>query len=166
MNKKTRVLKKTACLVLAGMILIGLLSCASLSKFERRMKKMTDLDIDVSGCRITEEKDTHAAMGDGEYLLILDCKGHEESILEQTREWAELPMTSNLQAVMSRGGRLSEQYGIPQIGKGVWYYYDRYPDAVHDKHSDEALLTRPAQNFTLILYDSENSMLYFYECDT
>lgn len=162
-------MKKLLCILLACMMLFVLSSCASLSKAERQIRKRADIDLDLAGCRIERETDTHGGfLGDGEYLLVLDCSGNEEKILAQIGEWQGFPLSDNLQTVMYDGWKLAESNGIPQISSGKWYFYDRFADesAALDRHSDASLLTRPAENFSLLLYDSDSSRLYYYEMDT
>ncbi len=166
MKEKSILRKKTLLIILAAVLVIGIVSFLYFTKQERRINRHTDLDIDISGCKILEEKDTHSAMSDGEYLLVLDCGGEEEKMLEQTRRWQALPMGSELQSLTGRKAGLWEKYGVLQAEKGAWYFYDRFPGAIKDRHSDEGLLSRPAMNFSLLFYDYENSRLLYYECDT
>ena len=168
MGGKIRILTGSACLALACVMLIGLTSCSSVTKAERRMKKKTDLDIDLSGCVIETETDTHAAMGDGEYLLVLSCVGNEPEILKQIRDWQSFPLSVSLQTVLYEREKLAERYGIPQIENGAWYFYDRHSEAAADRHSDEELLSfsRGAENFSLVMYDADNGRLYYFERDT
>ena len=167
MKGKRSVRRKAICLILTGVLLTGLVSCSPAAGAKRRIRRKTDLEIDLSGCRIEEEKDTHAAMGDGEYLLVIDCGENGADMREQTREWREFPLSGELQAVMVEEGA-AERNGIPEIGTGAWYFYDRHPAAAGDRHSENGLLSfsRCSRNFSLVLYDAENERLYYYESDT
>ena len=148
-------------------MLFGLTACASHSKAEKRIRKGAGLGLDLTGCRIETEKDTHGGfLGDGEYLLVLDCSGNEERILAQTGAWADLPLSGNIREVLYQWG-IAEKNGIPQISSGKWCFYDRFADeTAFDRTSDERLLSRPAENFSLLLYDAERSRLYYFEMDT
>lgn len=160
-------MKRVLCLILVGVLLLSLAGCGSLGKAQRHIQKRTGLDLDLSGCRIVTETDTHGGfLGDGEYLLVLDCSSSEDRILAQTGGWAAFPLSENIRTVLYDWGA-AEQYGIPAIAGGAWYFYDRFPDdAALDRRSDARLLSRPAVNFSLLLYDAENSTLYYYEMDT
>ena len=160
-------MKRILCILLTAVLLLGLASCASLPAAERRIRKRAHVDIDLAGCRIEKETDTHGGFfGDGEYLLVLDCGGNEEKILAQTREWSVFPLSDGLQEVLYEWGS-GERNEIPRISSGAWFFYDRFPDtAAFDRHSDELLRARGAENFSLLLYDSDHGRLYYYEMDT
>ena len=161
-------MKRILCIFLAGALLLGLAACRSISKAERTIKTRAGIDLDLTGCRIMSETDTHGGfLGDGEYLLVLDCSGNEEKILAQIGEWPAFPLSDNLREVLYEW-KIAEKNGIPQISSGAWYFTDRFADeaAALDRHSDASLLSRPAENFSLLLYDAEHSRLYYYEMDT
>ena len=158
--------KKALAVLLAAALLPLLPSCSDLSKLEQRMKK-SEIALDLSGCKLEKETDTHGWMGDGESLAVLDCAGAEASMREQTKGWADLPLSINLQSVICDGTD-SLRNELPTITDGKWAFYDRYPDSEpFDRHSDEKLAAfSRAKNFTLVLYDAENAKLYYYELDT
>ena len=160
-------MKRILCLILAAVLLLGLAGCGALGKAERQLKKRVGLDLDLSGCRVVTETDTHGGfLGDGEYLLVLDCSGSEEKILAQTGGWSPLPLSDGVRTVLYDWG-VAERYGIPAIDSGVWYFWDRFPDEIAlDRRSDARLLERPAENFSLLIYDTEHSRLYYFEMDT
>ena len=160
-------MKKAICIFLALLLALGLASCSSLSKQERRISKGAGVELDLSGCRIEREIDTHGGfLGDGEYLLVIDCGGKEDKLLAQTRDWSALPLSKNLQEVLHEWGP-TERNTPPRIENGVWLFYDRFSDTDgFDRRSDERLTSRPAQNFSLLIYDSDRSRLYYYEMDT
>ena len=160
-------MKRFLCIILTGLLLLGLAGCGAISKAQRTIQKRTGLDLELSGCRILSETDTHGGfLGDGETLLVLDCSGSEDKILAQTGGWPDLPLSENIQTVLYDWG-VAEKYAIPAIRKGKWYFYDRFADDVAlDRRSDARLLSRPAENFSLLLFDSENSILYYFEMDT
>ena len=112
-----KAVKKALCTLLAAICLIGLAACASLSKAERRIQKSAHIDLDLSGCKIERETDTHGGfLGDGEYLLVLDCSGKEEMILAQTNGWSAFPLSENLQEALYEwgAGRTNDSTGNPQ----------------------------------------------------
>ena len=160
-------MKRVLCILLAGAMLLGLAGCGALSKAERQIKKKTGVDLDLSGCRVVSETDSHGGfLGDGEYLLVLDCSGSGEKLPAQIGGWPALPLSDNIRTALYDWG-VAERNGIPEIRSGKWYFYDRFADSTaFDRTSDARLLTRPAENFSLLLYDSEQSTLYYYEMDT
>ena len=59
-------LNRLLCILLAIALALGLASCSSLSKQERRISKGAGVDLDLSGCRVEQETDTHGGfLGDG-----------------------------------------------------------------------------------------------------
>lgn len=152
---------------MTAICLIGLASCASVSNAERRIQKGAHVDLDLTGCSIEQETDTHGGfLGDGEYLLVLDCSGKEEKILAQTSGWSAFPLSENLREALYEWGP-SERTIPPEISSGVWYFYDRFADeTAFDRRSDARLLSRPAENYSLLIYDSDSGRLYYYEMDT
>ncbi len=162
-----KAVKKALYILLAAMCLIGLASCASVSKAERRIRNGAHVDLDLTGCRIEKEHDTHGGfLGDGEYLLVLDCSGKEEKILAQTGGWSALPLSETLRETLYEWGPADRNIP-PEISSGVWYFYDRFADeTAFDRRSDARLLSRPAENYSLLMYDSDTGRLYYYEMDT
>jgi hypothetical protein len=148
-------------------MLLCLTSCGAVTKAERRIQKGARVSLDLSGCRIEQETDTHGGfLGDGEYLLVLDCSGKEEKILAQTSGWSAFPLSENLREALYEWGP-SERTIPPEISSGVWYFYDRFADeTAFDRRSDARLLSRPAENYSLLIYDSDSGRLYYYEMDT
>ena len=160
-------MKRLLCIFLAAVLLLGLAGCGALSKAQRQIEKKTGVGLDLSDCRVVSETDTHGGfLGDGEYLLVLDCSGNEEKLLAQTADWSVFPLSDNIRTVLYDWG-VAERNGIPAISEGRWCFYDRFDDEIAlDRRSDARLLSRPAENFSLLLYDSANSTLYFFEMDT
>ncbi len=162
-----KAVKKTLCFLLTVLMTASLAACASLSEAERRIQKGAHVDLDLSGCKIERETDTHGGfLGDGEYLLVLDCSGKEEKILAQTSGWSAFPLSENLREALYEWG--PEGRNIPpEISSGVWIFYDRFADeSAFDRRSDARLLSRPADNYSLLMFDSDTGRLYYYEMDT
>ena len=145
--------------------MLSLCSCSPVSKFSRRTKRNAGAGIDVSGCRVERETDTTGWFGDGEYLIVFDCGGSEEKILDQVRGWNGFPLTEGLREAVYASG-LAGAYGIPEIGRGAWLFYDRFPGGTDDRRSDGKLLSRPARDYTLVMYDADGGKLYYLESDT
>ncbi len=166
-GNEMKAVKKALCIFLAVIWMISLASCGGLSQAERRIQKHAHVELDLSGCRIEQETDTHGGfLGDGEYLLVLDCGGKEEKLLAQTGGWCALPLSENLREALYEWGP-AERNIPPEISRGVWYFYDRFAgESAFDRRSDAQLLSRPAENYSLLMYDFDTSRLYYYELDT
>ena len=130
-------------IVLAGVLMFAIVLFSPLTTAEQRIKKKAQVNLVFSGCKIEQETNTKGWMGDGEYLLVLDFTKNENSIIEQTHEFFDFPLSANLQTMMFERG-VAKQIGIPTLNRGKWYFYDRFSDEIKDRRSDELLLTRPA----------------------
>lgn len=132
------------------------------------------IKIDISSCTITTEIETPVSFnGDGEYFITADCYKSRDIILNQIKNWNQLPLTNNLQLLMYGGEKdgitsfaiPSNEIEIPNINKGYYYFLDRHDEAIY-YNSDENVLNRFSYNFTIALYNEETNKLYYYELDT
>ena len=131
------------------------------------------IGVDISSCTIIEDKDTHGGfLGDGEYILKADCS-KDNSVLKQVESWNKLPLSDNLNLFMY-GGKKGDIYygydaalkaGIPKIEEGYFLFIDRYENN-ENPHSDENLFNRYSHNFTLVMYDKNTNMFYYYTFDS
>ena len=60
---------------------------------------------------------------------------------------------------------LAGKAGIPMVKNGYWIFIDRYDDQ-HTFNNVENLFNRGSFNFTIAIYDTDNSVLYYFEFDT
>ncbi len=81
-------------------------------------------------------------------------------------------MTNNLQtAVYGNENFISllnisdEIPSIPEITNGYYYFKDRHRDST-DNSDDTNLLGRNSFNFDIIIYDTEEDILYIFQLDT
>lgn len=58
-----------------------------------------------------------------------------------------------------------KRYKIPKITNGYYYFYDRHSSST-DKFDDTNLNNRSSWNFTLVIFDKDNNVIYYYEKDT
>ncbi len=150
-------LNRLLCILLAIALALGLASCSSLSKQERRIRKGAGVDLDLSGCRVEQETDTHGGfLGDGEYSCVADCPTDE--IAEQiarNEHWHPLPAPELLQKL----DRFST------TGNGYYYFRDRHSDAT-DPYDPSEVMNRYSFNYTLAVYDSDRRQLHCWVVDT
>lgn len=132
-----------------------------------------EIGINLSTCKIESKKDTHSGFhGDGDLIIAFDCTNNEEGILEQIKDWNPLPLSKNLDLIMYGGKKdgitylyeLATNNGIPKIKNGYYYFINRHSKA--KTKTDDDIFNKYAFNFTLVLFDSDNNKMYFYECDT
>ena len=153
-------------------LLLALSACSSKVCYQEYVQDFYDLDI--SGSTIISEEDTHGGfLGDGALMVKFDCTDISDSVLLQLESWNELPLTENLQLIMYGGTRngvvyaynLAEEYGLPEITSGCYFFWDRHSKAA-DPRNDQELFDRPSYNFSLAVYDYDTSILYLFEFDT
>lgn len=123
---------------------------------------------------VLEESDTHGGfLGDGLYVLTLDCAQNRDKALATVSTWKTLPLSENLQLMLYGGERngtiygydLAQEAGIPQIDNG-WYRFEDRHDQSKDPADDTALFNRFSYNFSLAIYDADADRLYYLEFDT
>ena len=153
-------------------LLLAVSACSSKVSYQEYVQDFCDLDI--SGSTIISEEDTHGGfLGDGALMVKFDCTEISDSVSLQLENWNELPLTENLQLIMYGGTRdgvayaynLAEEYGLPEITIGSYFFLDRHSEAT-DSRSDLELFDRFSFNFSLAVYDFDTSVLYLFEFDT
>lgn len=158
------------------LVLCMLLAFSACSSKEVSYQKYVQdfCDLDISGSTVISEEDTHGGfLGDGALIVKFDCTEISDSVLQQTENWNELPLTENLQLIMYGGEKdgveygynLAEEYGIPEITSGSYFFLNRHSEAT-DTKSDSELFELISFNFSLAVYDFDTSILYLFEFDT
>ena len=163
-------MKKVLLVLLCGVFLLGVTGCVHKTTDEYIKD---EIDIDISSCVIEDEQDNHGGFhGDGDYIVRANCTENPQKILNQLNNWNNLPLSENLQLIMYGGERdgitysynLAQKANIPKINNGYYYFLNRKSNAVNE-HSDD-IFDKYSFNFTLVLYDKDNNMFYYYEFDT
>jgi hypothetical protein len=142
---------------------------------ERRSRDTisAELGIDVSTGKVCSSTDTHGGFhGDGVSCIALSFD--DDHVLYQIKEhsaWSPFPLDETTQALVygieseagSIGPFLNDGSGsllVPGIENGYYILIDRHRDQETD------ILSRASFNFTVGLYDTDSSTLYFCELDT
>ena len=155
-------------------LLLILLLCLSACADSEQSMISRETGVDVSAGRIERSEDNHGGFhGDGETLVILKFSAEEGAALERQMldaGWKSLPLSGRLSGFIygeNFGLLLSEDgaHTIPDISAGYYWFYDRHDEST-DRQDDTQLMNRYSMNFSLALYDSEQSRLYFYVLDT
>ena len=164
-------MKKTIfAILICGVMVLEITGCKNKTTDEYIKDK---IDIDISFCTIEDEQDTPGGFhGDGDYVVKANCQEEQQKILSQLNGWNEFPLSENIQLIMYGGERddvtysynLAQKANIPKIDNGYYYFLNRHSDAVNE-HSDD-IFDKYSFNFTLVLFDTDNSMFYYYEFDT
>lgn len=155
--------------MLSCFLLIPALLCALLLTACGRSSVTGDIraisGLDLSGCRVISSKDTHGGwLGDGAATVQFDCSQMLDSVLQQTDSWRNMPLSENLQQMMYSGNGLAQEFGIPTVTNGRYFFIDRQAET--DIYSDRNLFARPSYNFTLLILDTDSSQLYYFKFDT
>jgi len=156
--------------------LLFLSGCSIGSDHEAYMAEQIDLTIPAA--ENVSYTDGHGGfLGDGETFGKIEfsaANGTEfVSAIEHSEEWNTMPLPENLSLVMyggERGGTtygydFAEEWDIPVIENGYWFFDDRHSESSAPR-SDMDLLDRASFNFTLAVYDMDTNTLYYYELDT
>lgn len=123
---------------------------------------------------VVAESDSHGGfLGDGLYVLTLDCAQNRDKALATVSTWKTLPLSENLQLMLYGGERngtiygydLAQEAGISQIDNG-WYRFEDRHDQSKDPADATALFNRFSYNFSLAIYDADADRLYYLEFDT
>ena len=134
------------------------------------IKKKTGINID--DCRIKNRDEKRSGNGDGNLVIILNC--NKNSISFKTKYWKQLPLSENLNTFMYGGVKedgiiydynTAKENNIPKIKNGYYYFANKYTSN-KNKYSDQKLFTDFSNNFFLMIYDTDNNVLYFLEYDS
>lgn len=176
------ILKASALISLTLVLTVMLSGCTALYVLFTPFEELTHVEyvqelsgLDITDSIIVREEDSHGGfLGDGTLIVKFDCTEISDSVLQQTQHWNALPLSKNLRLIMYGGSEyginfdgynLAEEYGIPHIENGCYYFWDRHSEST-DRTSDTNLFSRGSYNFSLLLYDSEKCILYLFEFDT
>lgn len=115
------------------------------------------MNVNLDNCSIINSYDTHGGfLGDGDAFTKLSCKSFNIS-----NNFHELPIEDNVYELLdmkqcSNNGcqNVFEKYHIPILKTGYYYFLDRKPDV------------ESSYNFSILMYDNANKILYYYELDT
>ncbi len=140
------------------------------------IEKKTNLSF--KKCKIIKSSDTHGGFhGDGYKKVIYKC-GDKFNTKNIKKKWKKIPFTENINIKLYGDAKKNgieylpvdeKDYAIPKIENGYYYFIDQYSREhkdVKNIYSDEKLLSRYSENFTLTVYDMDNNLLYYYGVDT
>ena len=159
-NRKGNLTMKRAVILLLMLLLLNDSGCAA----QEEIFGLSPQDFTV-----VAESDSHGGfLGDGLYVLTLDCAQNRDKALETVSVWNALPLSENLQLMLygtDYTDGLAQEAGIPQIDNG-WYRFEDRHDQSKDPADDTALFNRFSYNFSLAIYDADADRLYYLEFDT
>ena len=119
-----------------------------------------EANVDVSGGTILENWDDHGGfLGDGQTFVKMQFSEADAQALEAQlgdAQWEECPLSTTVKTLCSLTGDVE----IPAVTDGSWLLQDRQTDTQGN------ILERSSFNFTLIVYDRTQRILYYYELDT
>ncbi|MBE6039053.1 MAG: hypothetical protein E7218_07655 [Anaerofustis stercorihominis] len=165
-------MKRISLLIFSGILLFCLFACFDNNKYVDDIHEISG--IDISDCTVVTDEDSHGGFhGDGMRYVHIDCSGYKETVEAQISSWNKFPLSANLNIMLYGGEKngityswhLAEDCGIPIPADGAYYFIDRHYES-SDPHDDTNVLARGSFNFSLLIYDYEDSMLYLVEYDT
>lgn len=174
--------------MLAALCISAFSGCGSESPISH-VEKAAGLDI--GNASVVESTDSHDNfLGDGTLFISADCSnspltGQIKAAANKNSGWHKLPLTDTLARLMTGyTDSCGQTYGpafsfdntgepmFPDIKNGYWFFLDRSSNGSSglgsgDGSSDaEGINTAYSYNFTFIMYDTDNDMLYYCEIDT
>lgn len=137
-----------------------------ISRIENHISSL--FDIDISNCELIEEYNSHGGfLGDGESLYKMSC-----SSMKIDDKWIDLPLSEELDEALNLircdeevCSNVYDRYNIETIEKGYYIFVDRHSES-EDKSHDKLINSRSSYNFSIVIYDLYNKLLYCYELDT
>lgn len=112
----------------------------------------SEMDVDLSTCKVINSHNTKSWMGDGDYVVILDCLDNNEDVIKQIEKWEKCPMQDEKYAYIYE--YMAEQYNIPEINSCYYLFIDASPNKDF------------LSNFILSIYDTENKKFYYIDYDS
>ena len=138
---------------------------------------------DISSGTVEELYDDHGGfLGDGERFIKISFK--DESCIKSIKEnndWNAFPLTDDLikalygkdyslgDTEISEGPLIiSEKIDIPEIKNGYYYFKDMYEgESLQPEKTAENIFNGAySYNIVIVLYDTDNKILYYYRLDT
>lgn len=149
-------------MVLALVILLcGVIAAGQIVK--ARIGRAADICVITGIC--TRISENHGGFhGDG--TTIYQVKIWGDSVLRQIEEgehWRELPLSDPLESYVYGGGVLD--FPFPEIQNGYYFFLDRHTKST-DPYDETEMNHRGSHNFTLVIYDTDNHVLYYLALDT
>ena len=186
MKDKKKIIRNS--LLTVGMLmLVGVL----LSWGGDRRRELRELE-EKTGLELPKHEvygyvDTHGGFfGDGDTLVTLTfsekADGKLRGQMKELSYWNDMPLSTNLHTFLYGGYVERGEYGYetmwiaqvdwPEITQGYWYLLDESSEVTGvgeesaQSHNDENLFKRASYNVTVVVYDTVNRTLYYYELDT
>ena len=125
------------------------------------------------------ENDHGGVHGDGEsYVAIQLSDVGATEFIAQGREianWEELPLSDDISHFIVGGVKDDVDYGdgylefggdkLKGIVNGIYYFHDRFIEN-YPEYADTDRDLRPAENFTIAVFDTDTNILHICEFDT
>lgn len=114
-----------------------------------------EIGVDVSSGMVLENWDDHGGfLGDGETLVRIQFAGEDGAAVEEALSvipgYIRGPFTPSAEAILTHWSEES----FPNTEQILWKLKDRNPDS------------QASVNITLVIYDPQSKILYYYEKDT
>lgn len=154
-------------LIIIVLLIIVLSGC---SYPEIEIDRIAMIEISNNNCKIKSDLSTHSGFhGDGEYFARIYCENINERQL--SNNWKKLPLKKRIKELANakytyndNNETMYERYNLSNITEGYYFFLNRNnKDNKYDYFSKD---NRVISNYTIAVYDSNNSIIYYYELDT
>ena len=116
------------------------------------------------------EEDTHGGfIGDGRYILILDCSENKDKAKENINKWHYMSNRENVTEGTADNsdsiysGYFPQEYS-EKVSNGRYIFKNRTDYGDDDDAPCET--DRVVRNYSIAVYDSDNDLYYYYASDT
>ena len=153
-----KVLRRLLIIFLNIVLLASMMFVMSKGREFRKIQRYVSevIDVNVLDGKVLVNYDDHGGFhGDGETFIKIKMPNDRcLDVMKTNPKWLPLPFSSNISRVV-----------IPPIKNGYYYFFDRHMESKNPK-DDTELFNRCSYNFTLVIYDTDERMLYFIYYDT
>lgn len=176
-----KVLRRLLIIFLNIVLLISIIFVMSKGREFRKIQRYVSevIDVNVLDGELLVNYDDHGGfLGDGEIFIKIKMPNNRcLDVMKTNPKWLPLPFSSNISRVVygieskefSASSMIryhdSDEVLIPPIKNGYYYFFDRHTESKNPK-DDTELFNRCSYNFTLVIYDTDERMLYFIYYDT
>lgn len=140
-------------LILLSIILIDSYYHKNIYNDHREIKK--ESGIDVKSCTLVDKYLDYGGFPmDGQSLITLDCSNVKKDIKNQMKKYTKLPFDNEVYGLVN-GNEVTRK--LLNIKEGYYYFIDRGSEEFEDY--------KVHYKYTIILFDSEKNIFYYYTMD-
>lgn len=156
--------------ILAGTCI--LFSCGNSSELLKKSEDLTRtaqiLNVDFTKAVYSKRLNTHNSKAPvKEYFAVIKPEPSFVNQLAENIFWDSFPYPKEINQFFIEAKNydryMDKRIKVPHVQNGYYYFCDRQNE--YDIHNPKLALVNECQNYTIAIYDSDNNILYYYECD-